>query len=464
MGGEDASARRPSDDPRQHVRWLNRLREDFVSTGSIAPALRHLVTESWQRSMRSGIDPEHSLAPVRLDDDTLDELRAAHPLEAAMPVIRRLLVDDAVDAGLLVAVSDAVGQLLWVEGDRELRARAEHMNFVPGADWSEHSAGTNAPGTALALGAPVQIVGAEHLLRPVTPWSCSAAPIREPDTGAVLGVIDVTGGDEAAGPTALALVRATVAAVEAELRLSRLIGPTAQRSAGTAGQPRLETLGRRHARLSQGDTSADLSLRHSEILLLLSHAPDGLSSAELAVELSDDDQSMVTVRAELLRLRAQPCAADAAVQALSVGPAHLGRGRGGRRPRRGPAAPRGGPLPRPRAAHVERSGRGEAARRPAPPAARTTTGRHRSRRPAGFRRHAVRPRRPTALATGADGAGSVVAASARGRPAPAGARPGPALTPNPLQRPCNLGRPKVRHRRGRTSRSRAHRPDEGVAR
>lgn len=305
MGGEDASARRPSDDPRQHVRWLNRLRDDFVSTGSIAPALRHLVTESWQRSMRSGIDPEHSLAPVRLDDDTLDELRAAHPLEAAMPVIRRLLVDDAVDAGLLVAVSDAVGQLLWVEGDRELRARAEHMNFVPGADWSEHSAGTNAPGTALALGAPVQIVGAEHLLRPVTPWSCSAAPIREPDTGAVLGVIDVTGGDEAAGPTALALVRATVAAVEAELRLSRLIGPTAQRSAGTAGQPRLETLGRRHARLSQGDTSADLSLRHSEILLLLSHAPDGLSSAELAVELSDDDQSMVTVRAELSRLRAQ---------------------------------------------------------------------------------------------------------------------------------------------------------------
>lgn len=305
MGGEDASARRPSDDPRQHVRWLNRLRDDFVSTGSIAPTLRRLVTESWQRSVGSGIDPEHSLAPVRLDDDTLDELRAAHPLEAAMPVIRRLLVDDAVDAGLLVAVSDAAGQLLWVEGDRELRARAEHMNFVPGADWSEHSAGTNAPGTALALGAPVQIVGAEHLLRPVTPWSCSAAPIREPDTGAVLGVIDVTGGDEAAGPTALALVRATVAAVEAELRLSRLIGPTAQRSAGTAGQPRLETLGRRNARLSQGDTSADLSLRHSEIVLLLSHAPDGLSSAELAVELSDDDQSMVTVRAELSRLRAQ---------------------------------------------------------------------------------------------------------------------------------------------------------------
>ena len=42
------------------------------------------------------------------------------------------------------------------------------MHFVPGADWSEESAGTNAPGTALALGRPVQIFGPEHLLRPVT--------------------------------------------------------------------------------------------------------------------------------------------------------------------------------------------------------------------------------------------------------------------------------------------------------
>ena len=115
-----------------------------------------------------------------------------------MPVIRRLLIDDAADAGLLVAVSDAAGRLLWVEGCPSLRARAEGMRFLPGADWSESSAGTNAPGTALALGEPVQIFGPEHLVRQVTPWSYSAAPIREPDTGAVLGVLDVTGSAEVA--------------------------------------------------------------------------------------------------------------------------------------------------------------------------------------------------------------------------------------------------------------------------
>ncbi len=126
------------------------------------------------------------------------EARATHPLAIAMPVIRRLLVEEAAEAGLLVAVSDAAGQLLWVEGDSVLRAQAETMHFLPGADWSEDSAGTNAPGTALALGRPVQIFGPEHVLRRVTPWSCSAAPIREPDTGAILGVLDLTGGPEVA--------------------------------------------------------------------------------------------------------------------------------------------------------------------------------------------------------------------------------------------------------------------------
>jgi transcriptional regulator of acetoin/glycerol metabolism len=98
-----------------------------------------------------------------LDDARLAEIRSSHPLASVMPVIRRLLVDSAAEAGLLVAVSDAAGRLLWVEGSPDLRSRAEAMNFLPGADWSEGVAGTNAPGTALALDLPVQFLGPEHL-------------------------------------------------------------------------------------------------------------------------------------------------------------------------------------------------------------------------------------------------------------------------------------------------------------
>ncbi|HYI54505.1 MAG TPA: GAF domain-containing protein [Microlunatus sp.] len=308
MGQPDQLAMPPGADPRQLSRHLGALHDTFVSSGSVDPALRPVVSDSWRRSVRSGLDPERSLAQLRLDEARLAEARATHPLAIAMPVIRRLLVEEAAEAGLLVAVSDAAGQLLWVEGDPVLRAKAETMHFLPGADWSEDSAGTNAPGTALALGRPVQIFGPEHLLRPVTPWSCSAAPIREPDTGAILGVLDLTGGPEVAGAQTLALVRATVAAVEAELRLSLLTGAygaAAERRDSASTTPRLEVLGRRSARFSYPGTTTELSLRHSEIVLLLADSPDGLSSAELGVALSDDDQALVTIRAELSRLRTQ---------------------------------------------------------------------------------------------------------------------------------------------------------------
>ncbi len=307
VGRSNGLAMPPGSDPITLGRSLHRAHDTFVQTGGTDATLRPIVVDSWRRSLGSGLDPEYSMPSIALDEDEVAGYRADHPLAAAMPVIRRLLVSDAEDAGLLVAVSDAAGRLLWVEGCPRLRSRAEGMHFLPGADWSEGSAGTNAPGTALALGHPVQIFGPEHLVRQVTPWSCSAAPIREPDTGAVLGVLDVTGGPDVAQPQTLALVRATVAAVEAELRIGRLRPPTSTQSRTTSRAPRarLEVLGHRVAQFSSGHTTTSLSLRHSELMLLLSEAPEGLSGAELAVALSEDDHAEVTVRAELSRLRHQ---------------------------------------------------------------------------------------------------------------------------------------------------------------
>jgi transcriptional regulator of acetoin/glycerol metabolism len=305
MAGPHDLAIPPGADPASLSRRLNRAHDTFVATGSTDPGLRTLVRESWRRSVAGGLDPEHALPHVRLDEQALAAIRDAHPLAAGMPVIRRLLVDGAADSGLLVAVSDAAGQLLWVEGDAALRSAAEGMHFMPGADWSESSAGTNAPGTALELDRPVQIFGPEHLARQVTPWSCSAAPIHDPDTGAILGVLDLTGGGDVVTPQSLTLVRATVAAVEAELRIARL-SPVPHRSATPVAwsAPSLDVLGGHGATLRHGSTTTRLSLRHSEIVLLLSVRGDGLTASELAVALSDDDQAPVTVRAELSRMRA----------------------------------------------------------------------------------------------------------------------------------------------------------------
>ena len=290
-------------DPVAWGRTVHEAHDAFLSTGRPRGHVRPMVLDSWRRSLRHGVDPETAAAPVRLTADALESLRAEHPLATVMPMIRRLLVEDAADAGLVVAVSDALGRMLWVEGDSGLRSRAEDMHFVEGADWSESAVGTNAPGTALAVDDAVAIFGAEHLARPVTPWSCSAAPIHDPSTGGIVGVLDVTGGDEVASAQSLSLVRATVAAVESELRFIGLMSEPSPEPE-PVGNARLETLGRHCATLYDGLAMRRLSLRHSEILVLLADAPDGMTGDELAMALSGREYASVTVRAEMSRLRA----------------------------------------------------------------------------------------------------------------------------------------------------------------
>jgi hypothetical protein len=93
------------------------------------------------------------------------------------------------------------------------------MNFTEGTLWSEPGAGTNAIGTAIAADHAVQVFGPEHFSEAVQRWTCSAAPIHDPDSGALLGVIDLTGDFSDVHPHSLAVATATAHAVEAMLRL-----------------------------------------------------------------------------------------------------------------------------------------------------------------------------------------------------------------------------------------------------
>nr|WP_225951615.1 helix-turn-helix domain-containing protein [Mycobacterium sp. OAS707] len=277
---------------------MRAVHELFVS-GQVdldATPLRPLVAESWRRSLATGVDPDLGAPPTATA--VLDRMRASHPLAPALPVIRRLLVDDATDAGVVVAVTAADGTLLWVEGDRKACRKAERMNFVPGADWSERGAGTNAPGTALALDAELQIRGTEHFSRIVQQWSCTAVPVHDPATGVLIGAIDLTGGTQVASPQTLALVRATAVAVENHLALLQLNQPTT-----TPTATRLTVLGADRPRWRTELDTSTLTGRHADILVLLGRHPEGLSADHLAMLLDDKDLDVVTIRAEMSRLR-----------------------------------------------------------------------------------------------------------------------------------------------------------------
>ncbi|AOW92048.1 transcriptional regulator [Rhodococcus sp. WMMA185] len=297
-------ALRPGDDVAQRARRVSSAHQLFVDSRSSADdqdgnSVRSVVLDSWIRSTRKGVNPDGAARSVELSGADLASYRAAHPMSIIRPVVRKLLVEDAADTGLLVAIADEKGHLLWVEGDSSAKDRAQRMNFAEGCDWSEDAVGTNAPGTALALDHCVQIFGAEHFIRSAHDWSCSAAPVHDPATGRIVGAIDITGGPRVAAPEVLSLIRATVAAAEAELRL-HLLSSTSPR-ADTA--LRLEVLGSGRPSLLRRGERVPLSQRHAEILLLLAEYPEGLSSERLAVLLDEGELDAVTIRAEMSRLR-----------------------------------------------------------------------------------------------------------------------------------------------------------------
>ncbi|WP_405755281.1 GAF domain-containing protein [Streptomyces sp. NBC_01020] len=282
-------------DPARRRRALRGAYESFAAAGRVERPVRAVVAESWRRSARARVSREGT-AHVELSDDGLAAYRDGHPLARVMPLFRELMGAYAMDGEHLLAVCDAHGRLLWVEGHATPRRQAGLMNFVPGARWAEAATGTNAPGTAIAVDRPVQVFAAEHFQRPVHPWTCAAAPVHDPGTGRLLGAVDITGGDRLAHPHSLAFVGAVARAAESQLAL--LAPPP------SAGSVQLSVLGRDAALLVVGGRKYGLSRRHSEILTVLAQHPEGVTGDELLVELYEDETvTPVTLRAELFRLR-----------------------------------------------------------------------------------------------------------------------------------------------------------------
>lgn len=268
-----------------------------------------MVTESWMRSAAAGVRVDQTEAPITITSDALRDYREAHPLSRVFPLLEDVLGDAARASDALMAVSDEHGQLLWVYGTPETLRRAENIGFVEGSSWDERVAGTNAPGTALALGRPVEVVRAEHFRSSVQPWSCAAAPIHDLGSGALLGVLDVTGGDQIVVPQTMAMVRAAARLAEVELARAPFGSHAAHHEIlGASAQVSIEALGRQESLvgITAGGTTRPLlrvSRRHSEVLVLLAETPDGLTGDALSVLLYEGNSRDSTVRAELGRLR-----------------------------------------------------------------------------------------------------------------------------------------------------------------
>jgi hypothetical protein len=297
----DPSAADAGTDPAARASEIGRAHEAYLDGHPPAGTVRDVVVESWARSVRAKVDPD-GYPPIQLLDSDLDAYRDAHPLARVLPTLRELIGRAAYGADTVMAVTDATGMMLWLEGNAAALAIGENSAAVPGSLWDEESAGTNAIGTALAVDNAVHIFTAEHFRHPVQHLTCAAAPIHDPATGRMLGVIDVAGGPAVAHPLSLALVRAAARAAEAELAWRRF-------DPGSLWLPvppqrfRLEALNRNEGILFMDGERVRLGRRLTEILILLHTRPEGLTGGQLADALYDGQANPTTIRVELTRLR-----------------------------------------------------------------------------------------------------------------------------------------------------------------
>jgi hypothetical protein len=231
------------------ARLLRRAHEVVLSGRGTPPVLRDVIVRSWARCTDAGVDPDRP-APVVLDADETARRFAAHPLTAVIPLVRDLVDDASEDARHLVALSDADGVLLWAEGHPSMLEAALAPRFLPGSLCSEAGVGTNAIGTALALDHAIQVFSAEHFNRLLHGWACSAAPIHDPTSGAVLGAVDLSGSFRTAHPHTLSLIGAVARAAETQLARDRERRDADLR---TRYVERLPASGRRPSALVAGD-------------------------------------------------------------------------------------------------------------------------------------------------------------------------------------------------------------------
>jgi hypothetical protein len=257
-----------------------------VDAEAMHPGVSAEITESWSRS-RAAMPAPRQAAPL----DSRDPDWKGSPLSWAAAQCLEELSALVRDGGMVAAISDAHGKLLWTAAGAPMQRRAEKVNFVPGAHWDEPSAGTNALAMSLHSRRAATVFSSEHFMEAVSDWVCYAAPITQGASSELVGVIDLSTTWDSHNPLGLAAARGyaeRISAVMARTQAPTLLGVR------LLGEPQVAW---------QGE-SVKLSLRQLEILCLLVLHPDGLDLGRLHAELYGEQPVLTaTLKAEVSKLR-----------------------------------------------------------------------------------------------------------------------------------------------------------------
>ncbi|WP_214401558.1 sigma-54-dependent Fis family transcriptional regulator [Pseudonocardia lacus] len=194
-------------------RLLTSARAELLDRPDIAlPGIPRHVAASWRRSLARGVDP--GVVANRFHPDLDVESRL---VRCARPVIEQL-AEQVAGIPVCVALTDDSARLLVrLDTTTTIGRIADTNNFAEGFGYDEGAVGTNGVGTVLESGGPVHVVGAEHFVEQLQEYACAGAPVRDPFTGRIEGVLDVSCRAEDSSPLLLSLVRSAAGRIQEAL-------------------------------------------------------------------------------------------------------------------------------------------------------------------------------------------------------------------------------------------------------
>jgi sigma-54 dependent transcriptional regulator, acetoin dehydrogenase operon transcriptional activator AcoR len=197
------------------------VKERYLATGEpdrLPPAtcgVRREIVLSWRRCLLSGVDATSTDLPRDEGAAPPDRL-----VRAAQPVAERL-ADQLAGMRVWAFLADHECRLIWyVVGAPALTPQLEARGAFPGAWFAEDVVGTNGLGTAVEERRPFIVAGSEHFREYESRATTVGAPVRDPVTGRLVGLLNVNCAYEFTNGLLLPYVTELARSIEARLRAS----------------------------------------------------------------------------------------------------------------------------------------------------------------------------------------------------------------------------------------------------
>lgn len=183
----------------------------------------YYITASKRMCQEAGMDPNEASRPKRiLSQAEFEEKRGTY--SEILSVVRFFsdkLLDSLKGTPILVAVSDAEGYLLDIEGDATSKSVIEQFGIKSGSLFIQEDTGTNVISLALQQNHPISLIGEQHYHSFLHTTACYGTAFYITDENKMLGSVSIMMPIQFQNPLFLIMLSQSVDSIERELLLRK---------------------------------------------------------------------------------------------------------------------------------------------------------------------------------------------------------------------------------------------------